>query len=48
MKPRASRWKRIARRCLLVLLALFLLTWLPVLVLRFVPPPTSAFMAGTI
>jgi monofunctional biosynthetic peptidoglycan transglycosylase len=44
MKPRASRWKRIARRCLLVLLALFLLTWLPVLVLRFVPPPTSAFM----
>jgi monofunctional biosynthetic peptidoglycan transglycosylase len=43
-KAGGSRWKRIARRCLLVLLALFLLTWLPVLVLRFLPPPTSAFM----
>lgn len=38
------RWRRIARRCLFVLIALFLLTWLPVLLLRFLPPPTSAFM----
>ncbi|HET9835427.1 MAG TPA: monofunctional biosynthetic peptidoglycan transglycosylase [Rhodanobacteraceae bacterium] len=44
MKPPVRRWKRIARRCLYVLLALFLLTWLPVLLLRFLPPPTSAFM----
>ena len=39
-----SRWRRIARRCLIVLIALFLLTWLPVLLLRFLPPATSAFM----
>lgn len=43
-KAPRSRWRRIGRRCLFVLLALFLLTWLPVLVLRFLPPPTSAFM----
>ena len=39
-----SRWRRVTRRCLNALLALFLLTWLPVLLLRFVPPLTSAFM----
>jgi len=40
----ASRWKRIARRCCIALSILFLLTWLPVLLLRFLPPLTSAFM----
>jgi monofunctional biosynthetic peptidoglycan transglycosylase len=43
-KTGTPRWRRIVRRCLITLLALFLLTWLPVLILRFVPPPTSAFM----
>ena len=42
--PTAPRWRRIVRRIALALLILFLLTWLPVLVLRFVPPPTSAVM----
>ena len=42
-----SRRRRLGRLGVLVgsLVVLFvLLTWLPVLVLRFVPPPTSAFM----
>ena len=39
-----SRRRRIARRIVTMLLVLFLLTWLPVLLLRFLPPPTSAFM----
>jgi len=39
-----SRWRRIARGIAISLLILFLLTWLPVLLLRFMPPPTSAFM----
>lgn len=42
--PPIARWRRLARRILIALLILFLLTWLPVLILRFVPPPTSAFM----
>lgn len=32
------------RRVAATLIVLFLLTWLPVLLLRFVPPPASAFM----
>lgn len=39
--PRRRRWLRLAGY---VLAAWILVTWLPVLVLRFVPPPTSAFM----
>jgi monofunctional glycosyltransferase len=42
-KPR-SWWRRIARRLAMALLAFVAITWLAVLVLRFVPPPTSAFM----
>ncbi len=38
------RWRRWLRRALITLLILFLMTWLPVLLLRFVPPATSAFM----
>ncbi|HJU26693.1 MAG TPA: monofunctional biosynthetic peptidoglycan transglycosylase [Rhodanobacteraceae bacterium] len=37
-------WRRWLRRALTTLLLLFLITWLPVLLLRFVPPATSAFM----
>jgi monofunctional biosynthetic peptidoglycan transglycosylase len=40
-RPRRRRW---LRRVLIALLVLFLLTWLPVLLLRFIPPVTSAFM----
>ncbi|MBS0431965.1 MAG: monofunctional biosynthetic peptidoglycan transglycosylase [Proteobacteria bacterium] len=40
-RPRRRRWWR---RALIALLVLFLLTWLPVLLLRFLPPATSAFM----
>ena len=38
------RWRRWLRRVPIALLILFLLTWLPVLLLRFIPPATSAFM----
>jgi monofunctional biosynthetic peptidoglycan transglycosylase len=40
------RWirRRWLRRLLLAVLWGFALTWLPVLILRFLPPPTSAFM----
>ncbi len=41
---RRPRWRRWLRRALIVLLILFLITWLPVLLLRFIPPATSAFM----
>ncbi len=40
-QPRGRRW---LRRAALALLLLFLITWLPVLLLRFIPPVTSAFM----
>ncbi|MBS0567637.1 MAG: monofunctional biosynthetic peptidoglycan transglycosylase [Proteobacteria bacterium] len=40
-RPRPRRWPR---RVVLALLAFIALTWLPVLILRFLPPPTSAFM----
>jgi len=43
-KPRKSLWRRALRMCVIAALAWFVLTWLVVLVLRFVPPPTSAFM----
>ncbi|HEX5488152.1 MAG TPA: monofunctional biosynthetic peptidoglycan transglycosylase [Rhodanobacteraceae bacterium] len=39
--PFARRW---LRRLLWVVLAFVAITWLPVLVLRFVAPPTSAYM----
>ncbi|MGH8213678.1 MAG: monofunctional biosynthetic peptidoglycan transglycosylase [Rhodanobacteraceae bacterium] len=38
------RWRRWLRRVPIALLSLFLLTWVPVLLLRFIPPATSAFM----
>ncbi len=41
---RAFRGGRWLRRSAWLLIGLFLITWLPVLVLRFVPPPTSAYM----
>ncbi|HJP97153.1 MAG TPA: hypothetical protein VJ862_01200, partial [Rhodanobacteraceae bacterium] len=37
----ARRW---LRRLLWVVLAFVVVTWLPVLILRFVAPPTSAYM----
>ena len=40
-RPRRRRWLRLLGIAALVG---FALTWLPVLVLRFLPPPTSAFM----
>jgi len=36
--------RRWPRRLALAIVAVFALTWLPVLVLRFLPPPISAFM----
>src|SRR5437764_368907 len=41
---RKSGWRRLLRGLLLTLLALFASSWLCVLILRFVPPFTSAFM----
>ncbi len=42
-RPRPAR-RRWLRRLIAVIAAGFVLTWLPVLILRFLPPPTSAFM----
>ena len=42
--PRKPMWRRLLRLVFLVALAWVALTWLCVLALRFVPPPTSAFM----
>lgn len=42
--PQRSSARRWLRRLLWVLLAFVAITWLPVLVLRFVAPPTSAYM----
>lgn len=42
--PRRSLWRRLLRGIVLTLLALLAASWLCVLVLRFVPPVTSAFM----
>ena len=44
MVVQRPRWRRWLRRVPIALLILFLLTWLPVLLLRFIPPATSAFM----
>ena len=41
---RKPRWRRLLRAAFLSVLALFALSWLCVLILRFVPPFTSAFM----
>lgn len=43
LRPRTTR-RRWLRRAVFCVLAAVVLTWLPVLVLRFLPPPTSAFM----
>jgi len=37
-------WRRLLRMCAWLALAWLVLSWLAVLLLRFVPPPTSAFM----
>ena len=42
-RPARRRW---LRRCAAIVLGGIVLTWLPVLVLRFLPPPTSAFMVA--
>lgn len=41
---RGGRTRRWLRRILWLLLAFVVVTWLPVLILRFVPPATSAYM----
>ena len=43
-KPRRSVWRRFWRTLWIAAIAWLALTWLLVLLLRFVPPPTSAFM----
>ena len=42
--PRSSRARRWLRRLGWLVLAFIIVTWLPVLILRFVPPMTSAYM----
>jgi monofunctional glycosyltransferase len=42
--PRRSMWRRLLRGGVFAALAWIALTWLCVLILRFVPPVTSAFM----
>ncbi|HZX90100.1 MAG TPA: transglycosylase domain-containing protein, partial [Rudaea sp.] len=42
--PRKSLWRRLLRGAILAALAWVAISWLCVLVLRFVPPVTSAFM----
>jgi monofunctional biosynthetic peptidoglycan transglycosylase len=39
-----SGWRRLLRACAVVVLAWIAVTWLCVLIMRFVPPLTSAFM----
>ncbi|MGH8427849.1 MAG: monofunctional biosynthetic peptidoglycan transglycosylase [Gammaproteobacteria bacterium] len=46
--PAKKRRRRWPRRLLALIVALFLITWLPVLVLRWVNPPTTAYMIETI
>ncbi len=43
-RTRPSRLRRVTRMLALLLSAWLVLTWLPVLIMRFVPPVTSAFM----
>lgn len=43
-RPRRSWTRRWLRRLLWLVLAFIVVTWLPVLILRFVPPVTSAYM----
>ena len=43
-KSRRSLWRRLWRAFWIVAIAWIAFTWLLVLLLRFVPPPTSAFM----
>jgi monofunctional biosynthetic peptidoglycan transglycosylase len=43
-RPRRSRARRWLKRFAWLVLALIAATWLPVLILRFVPPLTSAYM----
>lgn len=42
--PRRPWWRRLLRAIVIASLLFVATTWLSVLVLRFVPPPTSAFM----
>ena len=42
--PRRPLWRRLTRFVLLVVMVWVVVTWLCVLLLRFVPPPTTAFM----
>lgn len=44
MRMNRTPWRRWARRLTLLLLGLFIISLLPVLVLRWIDPPTSAFM----
>jgi len=43
-KPRKPLWRRLLRWCVIAGLVWIALSFLLVLILRFVPPPTSAFM----
>lgn len=43
-RPRTSRGRRWLRRLLWLIAGFVAVTWLAVLILRFVPPPTSAYM----
>jgi monofunctional biosynthetic peptidoglycan transglycosylase len=43
-KPPRSLWRRLWRALWILAIAWIVCTWLLVLLLRFVPPPTSAFM----
>jgi monofunctional biosynthetic peptidoglycan transglycosylase len=44
---RVKKKRRLRRAILLIVAACFLLTWLPVLALRWLDPPTTAFMLET-
>ena len=43
-RPRRPLWRRLLRALLIALCVFVVVSWLAVLLLRFVPPPTSAFM----
>jgi monofunctional biosynthetic peptidoglycan transglycosylase len=45
-KPTRSWWRRLLRAVAIAIALLIVSSWLMVLLLRFVPPPTSAFMLG--
>jgi monofunctional biosynthetic peptidoglycan transglycosylase len=43
MRKKTQRW-RLSRLLLKVLISLMLISWIPVLLLRWIPPPATAFM----